>query len=772
MSLSAPSASPVTMIYGTGDGTATAANGDYTPTWGTLTFSPGQTSQTVAVPVAAISGSSLPDQTFYFAVGNPVNGTIARQEAMATIVDSVMPPVVPTISVSDATVQVGSAGTRAVFTVNLSAPTTSTVTMIYGTGNGTATAASGAYTPTGGTLTFSPGQTSETISVPVAGVTAAGLPNQTFFIAVANPVNGTIARQLAMATLVNSLLPTVVPTISVVDTMPVQVGSTSTQAVFTVNLSAATTTTVTMFYGTGDGTATAASGAYTPTCGTLTFSPGQTSETISVPVAGMNAPGLPNQSFFIAVANPVNGTISRQLAMATLVDAATTTTVVPTISLLDAPPVQVGSAATQAVFTVNLSAPTTNTVTMFYGTGDGTATAASGAYKPTCGTLTFSPGQTSETISVPVAGMNAAGLPNEAFFIAVGNPVNGTIARQLAMATIVDSLVPAVVPTISLLDATPVQVGNAATQALFTVNLSAASTNTVTMFYGTGDGTATAASGAYTPTCGTLTFSPGQTSETISVPVAGMNAPGLPNQAFFIAVGNPVNGTIARQLAMATIVDAATTSAVVPTISLLDAPPVQVGSTATQAVFTVDLSAASTSTVTMFYGTGDGTATAASGAYTPTCGTLTFSPGQTSETIAVPVAGMNAAGLPNEAFFIAVGNPVHGTIARQLAMATLVNAVPAQQNNLAAIPAARVPTISLSPTTSPTARTTSSSASTATAAPAATTTTTPTTSDSSTFPVQASTVGAVPPTRLLAPAITGLSVLQPAAVNAVVAEGF
>ena len=300
------------------------------------------------------------------------------------------------------------------------------------------------------------------------------------------------------------------------------------------------------------------------------------------------------------------------------------------------------------------------------------------------------------------------------------------------------------------------------------MNLSAASTSTVTMFYGTGDGTATAASGAYTPTCGTLTFSPGQTSETISVPVAGMNAAGLPNQAFFIAVGNPVNGTIARQLAMATIVDAATTSAVVPTISLLDAPPVQVGSTATQAVFTVDLSAASTSTVTMFYGTGDGMATAASGAYTPTCGTLTFSPGQTSETIAVPVAGMNAAGLPNEAFFIAVGNPVHGTIARQLAMATLVNAVPAQQNNLAAIPPARVPTIGLSPTT----QTTSSSASTATAARAATTTTTPTTSDSSTFPVQASTVGTVPPTRLLAPAITGLSVLQPAAVQRGRGRGF
>ncbi len=344
----------------------------------------------------------------------------------------------------------------------------------------------------------------------------------------------------------------------------------------------------------------------------------------------------------------------------------------PTISVLDAPPVQVGTAATQAVFTVNLSAASTGTVTMFYGTGDGTATAASGAYTPTCGTLTFSPGQTSETISVPVAGMNTAGLPNQTFFIAVGNPAGGTIARQVAMATIVDAVVPASLPTISVLDAPPVQVGTAATQAIFTVNLSAASTSTVTMFYGTGDGTATAASGAYTPSCGTLTFSPGQTSETISVPVAGMNTVGLPNQTFFIAVGDPAGGTITRQLAMATIVDVVSPAAVVPTISVLNAPSVQVGTTATQAVFTVNLSAASTSTVTVFYGTGDGIATAASGAYTPTCGTLTFSPGQTSQTISVPVAGTTAPGASFQTIYIAVGNPANATIARQEAMAIIV----------------------------------------------------------------------------------------------------
>ena len=159
----------------------------------------------------------------------------------------------------------------------------------------------------------------------------------------------------------------------------------------------------------------AACGAYTPTCGTLTFGPDQTTQTVPVPVAGLTAPGLPNQTFYFAVANPVNATIARQLAMATIENVATTTTVVPAISVGDVT-VSVGSAGTEATFTVGLSAAATDTVTMIYGTGDGTATAASGAYTPTWGTLTFSPGETLQTVSVPVAGLTAAGLPDKTFF--------------------------------------------------------------------------------------------------------------------------------------------------------------------------------------------------------------------------------------------------------------------------------------------------------------------------------------------------------------------
>ena len=155
--------------------------------------------------------------------------TIAGSGAAATVV--------PAISVSNVTVQAGSA---ALFTVSLSAAPTdgSTVTMIYGTGGGTAQAGS-AYTPTLGTLTFSGSQTSQTVSVPVA----AGAPNGTFYFAVANPVNATIAQQLGMATIVNNSAAAARDTTTTSSSQTASTTQTTTAADTTTSTDTATTTT-------------------------------------------------------------------------------------------------------------------------------------------------------------------------------------------------------------------------------------------------------------------------------------------------------------------------------------------------------------------------------------------------------------------------------------------------------------------------------------------------------------------------------------------------
>lgn len=79
--------------------------------------------------------------------------------------------------------------------------------------------------------------------------------------------------------------------------------------------------------------------------------------------------------------------------------------------------------------------------------------------------------------------------------------------------------------------------------AVFTVNLSAASTQTVTVDYQTQDGTATAAAGDYTPTSGSLTFAPGETSKTVEVLTRASDA-GKMAGTFTLVVSNPVGGAI------------------------------------------------------------------------------------------------------------------------------------------------------------------------------------------------------------------------------------
>src|SRR6185503_10802218 len=76
------------------------------------------------------------------------------------------------VSVSDVSVKEGGSGavTSFTFTVRLSAPSDSTVTVQYATQDGGATAGSD-YKATSGTLTFAPGETTKTVTVTVYGDT-------------------------------------------------------------------------------------------------------------------------------------------------------------------------------------------------------------------------------------------------------------------------------------------------------------------------------------------------------------------------------------------------------------------------------------------------------------------------------------------------------------------------------------------------------------------------------------------------------------------------
>jgi hypothetical protein len=81
------------------------------------------------------------------------------------------------------------------------------------------------------------------------------------------------------------------------------------------------------------------------------------------------------------------------------------------------------------------------------------------------------------------------------------------------------------------------------TNAIFTVTLSEAATQTVTVDFRTLDLSAHAADNDYVPTSGTLTFAAGQLSATISVPVNG-DTLGEARERFLVELSNALNANI------------------------------------------------------------------------------------------------------------------------------------------------------------------------------------------------------------------------------------
>jgi hypothetical protein len=112
-------------------------------------------------------------------------------------------------------------------------------------------------------------------------------------------------------------------------------------------------------------------------------------------------------------------------------------------------------------------------------------------------------------------------------------------------------------PSISINDVSQLE-GNKGTTAFnFTVSLSASSSQTVTVHFATQDGTATSKKGKnndYTAKSGTVTFKPGQITQTITIQVSGDKTP-EPNETFFVNLSNPTNATIADGQGLGTILN-------------------------------------------------------------------------------------------------------------------------------------------------------------------------------------------------------------------------
>ncbi len=153
----------------------------------------------------SIAATTLPGAGTYFIRAFPTTAVnnIQAYQLSITISDAFT----NFLTVNDVNVVEGNSGTtNAVFTVTLSPASASTVTVSAVTSNLTATAGSD-YTATGPTtLTFLPGDTSETFSVPVIGDTSIE-SHETFQVTLSNPVNAGITDSTGIGTITNDDLP-------------------------------------------------------------------------------------------------------------------------------------------------------------------------------------------------------------------------------------------------------------------------------------------------------------------------------------------------------------------------------------------------------------------------------------------------------------------------------------------------------------------------------------------------------------------------------------
>jgi YD repeat-containing protein len=172
--------------YATSDGSATAGS-DYDETDGTLTFAPGDTSEIISIPVTNDTRDE-PNETFTLALNSPANARLGTPNSTTvTITDD---DVTPSVAWQASSFTVGESAGSSLATVILSQPSANTVTVTYATSNGTATAGSD-YTARSGTITFAPGDTSESVSIVVLNDTL-DENNETVTLTLSSPANATL----------------------------------------------------------------------------------------------------------------------------------------------------------------------------------------------------------------------------------------------------------------------------------------------------------------------------------------------------------------------------------------------------------------------------------------------------------------------------------------------------------------------------------------------------------------------------------------------------
>jgi WD40 repeat protein len=282
------------------------------------------------------------------------------------------------------------------------------------------------YQAVNGRITFDPGVTTQMLTVPLIDDTV-DESSETFLVTLSNAVNGEIADARAVGTIQDD---DAAPELSINDVTVAEGNVGTTAAVFSVTLSAVSGQTIRVDYTTANGTALAGED-YQATSDPLVFSPGSATQMLTVLVVG-DVQVEPDETFVVNLSNATNAEISDGQGVGSI----TNDDIAPQLSINDVTVTEGNAGPTLAVFTVTLSPPSSQTVTVNFATAvAGNTATPTQDFLPSSGTLTFAPGTPTQTFNVPVLGDEQV-EPDETFLVTLSDAVNAEIVDGQGIGTI------------------------------------------------------------------------------------------------------------------------------------------------------------------------------------------------------------------------------------------------------------------------------------------------------------------------------------------------
>jgi hypothetical protein len=428
VTLHCPVATPQEVTFATAAGTATAGS-DFLPAAGTVVLD--AATPAIAVPVEIVTDSvDELDEQLAVAFAAPGAALVTPAASIAITDDDQS-----TLSVDDLVLTEGT-GSGGSGQVRLRTPVPADRDIQVRAYNTGATATHGTdYAPFNAIFTLPAGTTELLLPLSIVGDSVDEL-DETFFVRLQSPVVATIADAEALVTILDDDD----NVFSIDDRAGDEGTATGGALTFTVRLASAAVAPASIDFATVDGTALAGVD-YQPAAGTLAFAVGQLSRTVTVNLIA-DAEVEPDETFRIVLSNPQGAVVGDAEGAGTIRndDAA--------ISIGDASRLEGHSGTSSMTFTVSLSRAAPQTMTVDWATAELDPPAPDSAtagvdFTAASGTLTFTAGQTSRTLAVPILG-DTADEPTERFRVVLSNAVGGTIADGEAIGRIRDDEAPTI----------------------------------------------------------------------------------------------------------------------------------------------------------------------------------------------------------------------------------------------------------------------------------------------------------------------------------------